>query len=59
MYCGKYCVLFNGCVHVSVLALDTEFIVEPWERCGRVMEGVMKGLLLVMVILRLVVCKIK
>jgi hypothetical protein len=29
MYCGKYCVWFKGCMHISLRAHDTEFIVEP------------------------------
>jgi hypothetical protein len=50
VYYGKYC------VHVSLRAPVAKFIAEPWDRWGRVVEGVVNGLLLIIVVLLLVIC---
>jgi hypothetical protein len=47
-YCGEYCVWCNGCVHVFLCVCNLEFFVEWWNWCGRLMKGVVNGLLLVM-----------
>jgi hypothetical protein len=30
MYCGEFCVRFNGCVHVFLCVCSVEFLVERW-----------------------------
>jgi hypothetical protein len=42
-------------MHEFVFVSNLEFLVERCERCGRVMEGAVNGLLLVMVFLLLVI----
>lgn len=49
------CVVSDGCVHVFMCASDAEFPVAWCNRCTRVMEGVVKGLLLVVVFLVLLI----
>jgi hypothetical protein len=46
---------FDGSVHVLKCATDAEFHVERWNRRGRVMEGVVNGLVLVAVFLVLLI----
>jgi hypothetical protein len=48
-------VWFNGHVHVFLRVSNLEFLVEQWDRCGRVVRGIVNGLLLVMVSLLLVI----
>lgn len=50
-YCGEYCVSFNGCAHVFLRVSDLEFLDEKWSGCGRVIEGVMNVLLLLMILM--------
>jgi hypothetical protein len=55
MYCGECCVWFDGCVHVFLCVSNLEFLVERWDRCGQVMEGVVNALLLAMLFLLLII----
>lgn len=44
----RFYVWFNGCMHVFMCVPTLEFFVELLGRCGRKLEGVMNGLLLVL-----------
>jgi hypothetical protein len=53
VYCGECCVCFDGCVHIflCVLFFSHEFLVDQLDWSGQVIEGVVNGLLFLMVFL--------
>jgi hypothetical protein len=50
-----YCVWSNRCVRVFPCVSNTKFLVERWHQSGRVMKGVVNGVLFVIVLLTSVV----